>query len=721
MELNWEKCAFGVSELDFLGHHISEAGISPSQTKVNAVSSFRPPTCESEVRSFLGLANYLNKFIPDLATVAEPLRNLTKKETKFEWSAAHETAFQTIKTRIASATTLGFFVPTDKTMVVADASPSGLGAVLLQESTNGNCRVISFASKSLTDTERRYCQTEKEALALVWSVERFRMYLYGKSFTLMTDCKVLEYLFTPRSKACARIERWILRLQSFDYHVVHIPGNQNIADCLSRLATVKSTAFDPEEEITIREIAVLAGSTFALQWSEIREESQKDSEISEVVASLADELHAELPLSYRVIANELCTIDKVLLRIDRIVIPRSLRNRVLEIAHEGHPGISMMKSHLRTNVWWPKLDQDVEKFVRNCKGCTLVSAPNPPEPIVRREFPEQPWTDVAADFLGPLPEGQYLLVIVDYYSRYMEVCEMKETTAADTIKEMAAVFSRFGLPRTLRVDNGPQFNEKCSEFQEFCESNGIKIINTIPYWPAMNGEVERQNRSILKRLRIAQELGKDWRLELRQYLLTYHSTNHSVTGKSPAELMFGRKIRNKLPGIPFQELMDEEVRDRDRLHKEKQKAYIDLKRSAVESGIAVGDRVVIKRMKKANKLQSDYSPEEFQVVRKMGGDTTVRSCDTGKEYRRNVAHLKKLISATTESVGEDEEQRSERGCQAHSLQDRSDTAKDSEQLGNVKKNTELGEKQGQLEQKEGRKRTKRAIVEPKKYKDYIAH
>ena len=221
------------------------------------------------------------------------------------------------------------------------------------------------------------------------------------------------------------------------------------------------------------------------------------------------------------------------------------------------------------------MDQQLKKFVKLCKGCTLVSAPSSPEPMVRRELPEQPWIDVAADFLGPLPEGQHLLVVIDYYSRYMEVCEMMEITTADTIKELAIVFSRYGFPMTIRVDNGPQFSEKCEEFQDFCKSNGIKVVNTIPYWPAMNGEVERQNRSILKRLRIAQELGKDWRLVLRQYLLTYHSTNHSVTGKSPAELMFGRKIRSKLPSVPFAELMDEEIRDRDMVHKEKQKEYID--------------------------------------------------------------------------------------------------------------------------------------------------
>ena len=288
-----------------MGHRISDTGISPSQAKLNAVSSFRSPSTESEVRSFLGLANYLNKFIPNLATIAEPLRNLTKKETKFEWTAEHERAFQAIKTKLAAATSLGFFNAEDNTTVIADASPSGLGAVLLQENADGDRRVISFASKSLTDTEKRYCQTEKEALALVWSVERFRMYLYGKSFILMTDCKVLEFLFTPRSKACARIERWVLRLQAFDYQVVHIPGSQNIADCLSRLSTLKSSAFDPEEEICIREIAVMAGSTFALDWNEIRNESQKDTEIFYVNSLFGNENELALPISYRVIANEL--------------------------------------------------------------------------------------------------------------------------------------------------------------------------------------------------------------------------------------------------------------------------------------------------------------------------------------------------------------------------------------------------------------------------------
>ncbi|XP_055604267.1 uncharacterized protein K02A2.6-like [Uranotaenia lowii] len=288
------------------------------------------------------------------------------------------------------------------------------------------------------------------------------------------------------------------------------------------------------------------------------------------------------------------------------------------------------------------MDQQVEKFVKQCKGCTLVAAPSVPEAMIRKELPTQPWVDVAADFLGPLPDGQYLLVVIDYYSRFMEVVEMNSITAADTVAELAIIFSQYGIPVTLRVDNGPQFSEKCEEFRSFCESSGIQIVNTIPLWPAMNGEVERQNRSLLKRLRIAQELGKDWRAEMRRYLLTYHSTNHTTTGKSPGELMFGRKIRSKLPQVPLTRAEDGEVRDRDKIMKEKGKVYADSKRKARVSDIVVGDSVLVKRTKKDNKLDTTFAPEEYAVVKKQGSDTTVQSQATGKELRRNVAHLKKL-------------------------------------------------------------------------------
>ncbi|XP_055621974.1 uncharacterized protein K02A2.6-like [Toxorhynchites rutilus septentrionalis] len=190
-------------------------------------------------------------------------------------------------------------------------------------------------------------------------------------------------------------------------------GDRNIADALSRLSTTSAVPFDLKEEVFIREVVEHAATASALKWEEIEEASKHDDELSEVGRMIQENDHRNLPLAFKVLANELCVVNGVLMRVDRIIIPTKLRERVLSLAHEGHPGMRLMKSHLRANVWWPNMDQQVEKFVRQCRGCSLVAAPGAPEPMTRKELPNQPWVDIAADFLGPLPDGQYLLVVID--------------------------------------------------------------------------------------------------------------------------------------------------------------------------------------------------------------------------------------------------------------------------------------------------------------------
>ncbi|XP_055634225.1 uncharacterized protein K02A2.6-like [Toxorhynchites rutilus septentrionalis] len=512
----------------------------------------------------------------------------------------HDNRLEKVLSRLkdSNVSNLGFYKVEDRTAVVADASPQGLGAILLQINDENVQRVISFAFKSLTETERRYCQTEKEALAVVWSVERFQYYLLGKKFNILTDCKL----------------------------------SRNLSHSINR--------------IFVREVAIQAANCAALTWNEIVQATEIDDEISKVLEILRNGYMQNLSVEYRVVANELCNFQGVLLRNDRIVVPFSLREKVLITAHEGHPGIVMMKSHLRSNVWWPKMDQAVERFVKCCRGCVLVAALEAPEPMQRSHLPSSPWQTLALDFLGPLPEGQHLLVVVDCYSRYIEVVEMDTTTTKNVTRELMTMFSRYGIPSFLKADNAPQISSDCEEFNEFCSTNGIKLLNTIPYWPQSNGEVERQNRSILKRLRISQELGKDWRNELRLYLLTYHSSKHPTTGKSQAELMFGRQIKSKLPTISSF-LEDEGVRERDAVIKEKGKEYSDRRRQAKESNIKEGDVVLAKRMRKANKLDTEFTNEEFVVQRKEGTDTVIQSKATGKQYRRSSAHLKKIEDPRT--------------------------------------------------------------------------
>lgn len=204
--LNKEKCKFGATEIDFYGHSLSAAGIKPKHDKVKAVKEFRAPTSAEEVRSFLGLANYVGKFIPNLATISEPLRRLTKKDVNFEWGAEQQLAFDTLKEQLTSDLLLGYYDVNCRTQVIADASPVGLVAVLVQFQME-DARIISYASRSLTGPELNYAHTEKEALALVWAVERYHYFLFGRSFELVTDHKALETLFGPKSKPCARIER----------------------------------------------------------------------------------------------------------------------------------------------------------------------------------------------------------------------------------------------------------------------------------------------------------------------------------------------------------------------------------------------------------------------------------------------------------------------------------------------------------------------------------
>ena len=160
---------------------------------------------------------------------------------------------------------------------------------------------------------------------------------------------------------------------------------------------------------------------------------------------------------------------------------------------------------MRSKVWLPSIDKTAEKFCKSCNGCQLVSRPNPPEPLTSTTLPEGPWQDLAVDRLLPLPSGHSILVVVDYYSRYYEYTLMTSTTTVKVIDDLEEIFSRHGLPRTIKSDNGPQFTS--GEFQEYYVQNGIMHLRTTPKWPQANGEVERQNASLMKRIRIAQAEG----------------------------------------------------------------------------------------------------------------------------------------------------------------------------------------------------------------------
>lgn len=283
--LNHQKCIYGVKELEFLGHILSEKGVCPTEGRVDAIKNFREPKTVAELRSFLGLITYVGRFIPHLVAKTEPLRLLLRTGSVFTWKDAQSKAFESIKQAVSDISYLGFFDREDKTKLIVDASPEGLGAVLLQENKEGQNRVISFASKALTDLERKYFQTEREVLAIVWGVEKFSLYLLGTKFVLITDCKALKYLFSPRSRPCPRIERWVLRIQSYNYDIVYEPGATNLADALSRLSVSRAKPFDKSAESYIHHL-VDSSIPEAVTLLQIAEATKEDETLQKLQEAL---------------------------------------------------------------------------------------------------------------------------------------------------------------------------------------------------------------------------------------------------------------------------------------------------------------------------------------------------------------------------------------------------------------------------------------------------
>ena len=650
LTLNREKSKFYMSQLTFMGLVLTPKGIGPTEERVKAVLEAREPENASEVKSFLGMVNFSAKFIPDLATVSEPLRRLTKKGVQFVFGPEQKSAFQELQQRLAKAETLAYFKKDAKTKIVTDASPVGLGAVLIQEQDGIN-RVIYYASRGLTDVERRYSQTEKEALGIVWACERFHVYLYGIDFELWTDHQPLTFIYAKRSRPSARIERWVLRLQPYSFVVNYVPGHQNVADALSRLTRVtESTSRNVAEE----QVCFVAKTAIprAMTAEEIDAESAVDEELQEIRNCINTE-NWDNPncVRFKPVRHELCILGNMVLRGNRIVIPQKLRNRVIELGHEGHPGIVQTKQRLRTKVWWPSIDKESEKYCKTCHGCQVVSSPTNPEPIQVTELPQGPWQDIAIDYMGPLPSGHYVFAVVDYYSRYVEIRVNKRNTAEVTVECLEQIFATHGLPNTVATDNGPHFI--ASVFKEFLHANGIKQRRKTPLWPQANGEIERQNRSILKRLKIAQVEGQDWKQALRTYLVAYRNTPHCTTGISPAELLFGRTLRTKLPDVCGAANLDEEMRDTDRERKEKGKQYADNRRNAKESNLAAGDQVLLKQPK-GNKLTATFESEPYEVINKKGNSVLIESPE-GVQYKRNTTHVKQYLTRESEeAVGERE-------------------------------------------------------------------
>ena len=646
LTLNFSKCEFGMSEISYLGFRVSAEGVSADPKKIKSICCARAPANVAELKGFLGLVQFVGRFIPHLSTVAEPMLRLVAKNVAFSWGSEQAKAFAEIKKRMTECKTLAFFDVTAKTRVIADASPSGLGAVLVQ-SQCGVDRVIAYGHRSLSKVERRYSQTEREALSLVWACEHFYMYLLGNEFELMTDHKPLTHIFNnPSSKPTPRLERWALRLMAFSCNVVYLPGPANIADPLSRLCqsdgdvSISEAGKVAEENISL--IATEAVPV-AMSWGDIKSASLSCPELDSLRKCIRSNVWSPCLPAYSAVRDELCEYDGVILRGNRIVVPVSLRPKVIDLAHEGHQGIVKTKQRLRTKVWWAGMDREAEKLCRSCFSCQLVGRHEHPEQLRPTQLPERPWQHLAIDFLGPIDTGESLIVMVDYFSHYVEVEFVRTTNTKQLVEFCETMFSRWGWPETIRSDNGPQFISKV--FHDFMKDNNVRWITTTPLWAQANGECERQNRSILKSMRIAAAQGKPLRAELRKFLVAYHSTPHSSTGVSPFQLMTGRVMRDKLPEVSRgedQSALAQAAREADNLAKYRMSEYADTRRAAKPCQIQVGDEILLDSGRRPkSKLSTTFEPEPYKIVSRQGSEIVCEDTE-GVRLRRNVTRAKRL-------------------------------------------------------------------------------
>ncbi|XP_051992411.1 uncharacterized protein K02A2.6-like [Xyrauchen texanus] len=661
LTLNKAKCFYAQNTLDFFGYTFSDGGFSPDPKKVQALHDAAAPTNASEVRSLLSMANYSARFIKDFATITQPLRELTKKHVHWTWTEKHQKCLDKMKQSLTSDAVMTYTDPYKLTELVVDASPVVLGAVLAQRmGPHEPARVISYASRALSLIEQKYSQTEHEALAIVWGCEHFHMYLYGAPFTLVSDHKPLEWIFNnPKSKPPARIERWCLRLQPYNYTVRYKSGKDNPANYMSRHPTHVSHGFQEVSNIEqqVEEyVNFLTANAVpkAMTLTEIQNATTADPTLCKFIQLIkggswewfekqdfADGVDVAAIKSFHKIKDELTVTatDDTVLHGTKIVIPLSLQVRAISLAHEGHQGLVKTKKLIREKVWFPGIDRQVEIMIAECIPCQAVVPNHIQEPLCMSELPSSPWEIVVVDFCGPFPSGDYLLVVIDEYSRYPEVEILQSTSARATIPKLDKIFSTLGIPLEVKTDNGPPFQS--SEFADFATYLGFRHRKITPLWPQANAEAERFMRTLEKAICATHVEGRPWKQTLYAFLRNYHATPHCSTGMAPADVLFGRPLRINLPGSPlsFQSLTDVPLRQVDALAKNFMKQNADWMRRAAPVALRVGD-VVLCRQKKEGKLCPTYNSQPYKVIAAEGSMVTDKR--NNHVITRNSSHFKTL-------------------------------------------------------------------------------
>ena len=539
VKLNVAKCAIGMQEIECLGYVVNSDGFKPSANRLKPLIEVKFPANIHELRSVMGALQYYAKFIPNFASIAHPLFNLLNSTT-FKWLPVHEKILRGLISVLSTNSVLRSFNPNIHSVLITDASPTGIGAVLEQ-----NGHPVLCISRRLSKAEQGYAQTHREALAVYWAVTRLHKYLFGHYFTIRTDHEALKFIYNPVSSlaksSAAMVQRWSIALSAYNYKIEHCSAKHiPHADYLSRNVTTCDSESMSDSLLT---------QPLPISRSDLISDTKKyfGSIISALKRGWSSICKRKHPIFYSR-RDELCvTAEGLLCLNDRIVIPPSLRVLILKDLHSGHLGIEKMKSLARCLCWWPEIDADIRRFASNCTKCQHKSFRQPskwtPWPLAC-----EAWQRIHMDYCGPFLNRYYALVIIDSYSKWPEVFFTEHPTANFTMLALRKLFSREGVPIAVVSDNGSPFS--ANSVTQWLNSLGCRHLFTAPRHPQSNGLAENFVGT-LKRAILCCNPSSFFELDrfVDNFLLQYRNCAHSTTGQTPAKLSKSRSLRSNLLSI----------------------------------------------------------------------------------------------------------------------------------------------------------------------------